>query len=158
MSDNVINRLTILMTSGESARLPSERGPGLIPRLGVICGLSLLLVLDLAPKGFFLRVLRFFLPPQKLANISKFQFESHRFVSRTRLLSVTLSKQSRLICFNMSKKYPLFKRLKKLQRLTKLQGKNALSSVLHVSWDMEGNLIPRFDVNKLIAKIYLFIF
>ena len=53
MSDNVINRLTILMTSGESARLPSERGPGLIPRLGVICGLSLLLVLDLAPKGFF---------------------------------------------------------------------------------------------------------
>ena len=40
-------------------------GPGSIPGLGVICGLSLLLVLILAPR-VFLRVLRVFLPPQKL--------------------------------------------------------------------------------------------
>ena len=40
-------------------------GPGSIPGLGVMCGLSLLLVLVLAPR-VFLRVLRFFLPPQKL--------------------------------------------------------------------------------------------
>ena len=43
--------------SGE--RLASHQcGPGSIPRLGVICGLSLLLVLVLAPR-IFLRVLRF---------------------------------------------------------------------------------------------------
>ena len=33
-------------------------GPGSIPRLGVICGLSLLVLYDSAPGGF-LRVLRF---------------------------------------------------------------------------------------------------
>ncbi len=39
--------------------LPSHQcGPGSIPGPGVICGLSLLLVLVLAPR-FFLRVLRF---------------------------------------------------------------------------------------------------
>ena len=38
-------------------------GPGSIPRPGIICGLSLLLVLVLAPR-VFLRVLRLFLPPQ----------------------------------------------------------------------------------------------
>ena len=37
--------------SGESARLP-QCGPGLTPGPGVICGLSLLLVLVLAPRGF----------------------------------------------------------------------------------------------------------
>ena len=38
--------------------------PGSIHGPGVICGLSLLLVLALVPR-VFLRVLRFFLPPQK---------------------------------------------------------------------------------------------
>ena len=37
--------------SGESAHL-HQCGPGLIPGLGIICGLSLLLVLVLAPRGF----------------------------------------------------------------------------------------------------------
>ena len=39
-------------------------GPGSIPRPGVICGLSLLLVLALVPRDF-LWALWFFLPPQK---------------------------------------------------------------------------------------------
>ena len=43
--------------SGESTRLP-PMWPGSIPGTGVICGLSLLLVLALAPR-VFLRVLRF---------------------------------------------------------------------------------------------------
>ena len=51
-------------------------GPASIPGLGVICYLSLLLVLVLAPRGF---------PLSSNTNISKFQFhlesESHRFVS-----------------------------------------------------------------------------
>ena len=38
--------------NGESTRLPPVSGPGSIPGLGVICGLSLLLVLVLAPRGF----------------------------------------------------------------------------------------------------------
>ena len=33
-------------------RASHQCGPGLIPGLGVICGLSLLLVLVLAPRGF----------------------------------------------------------------------------------------------------------
>ena len=37
--------------SGESACLP-QCGPGSIPGLGVICGLSLLLVVILAKRGF----------------------------------------------------------------------------------------------------------
>ena len=37
--------------SGESTRLPPMR-PGLIPGPGVICGLSLLLFLFSAPRGF----------------------------------------------------------------------------------------------------------
>ena len=47
------------------ARTFHQCGPGLIPGPGVICGLSLLLVLVLAPR-VFLRVFRFisvFLPP-----------------------------------------------------------------------------------------------
>ena len=45
--------------SGESTRLPPiQCGPVSIPGPGVICGLSLLLVLVLAPR-VFLRVLRF---------------------------------------------------------------------------------------------------
>ena len=34
------------------ALVPHQRGPGSIPGLGVICGLSLSLVLVLAPRGF----------------------------------------------------------------------------------------------------------
>ena len=73
--------------------LASHRcGRGSIPGLGVIYGLSLLLVLVRAPRG-----LSVFPSPQK-TNISKFQFdpesEGHKFVSRNRLLSVTLIKQS----------------------------------------------------------------
>ena len=44
--------------SGESARLPPICGPGSNPGIDPRCGLSLLLVLSLAPRGFF-RVLRF---------------------------------------------------------------------------------------------------
>ena len=61
----------------------SQCGPGSIPGPGVICGLSLLLVLVPAPRvfsgfsGF---------PPSTKTNTSKFQFdgefEGHRFVSR----------------------------------------------------------------------------
>ena len=47
-------------------------GPGSIPGLGVICGLSLLLVLVLAPR-VFLRVLRF--SSSSKTNISKFQLD-----------------------------------------------------------------------------------
>ena len=70
-------------------------GPGSIPGPGVICGLSLLLVLVLAPIGFFSGFSGF--PLSSKTNISKFQFnpepEGHRFVS-PRLLGVTLVKQS----------------------------------------------------------------
>ena len=58
-------------------------GPGSIPGPGVISGLSLLLVLVLAPRVFF-RVLRF--SSLHKINISKFhfdrEFEGHGFVSR----------------------------------------------------------------------------
>ena len=73
--------------------------PGSIPGPGVICGLSLLLVLALAPRvfsgfsGF---------PSASKINISKFQFdqefEGHGFVSRT-LLFATLVKQSQFIFY-----------------------------------------------------------
>ena len=60
-------------------------GPGSIPELDLICGLSLLLVLVLAPRVFSLGTL-VFLPSSK-TNISKFQFDlefkGHRFVSLT---------------------------------------------------------------------------
>ena len=60
-------------------------GPGSIPGLGVICGLSLLFVLVLAPRVFSPGTPVF--PPSSKTNISKFQFdlefESHRFVSHT---------------------------------------------------------------------------
>ena len=48
-------------------------GLGSIPGLGVICGLSLLLVLVLAPRGFSPGIL-VFPSPQKLT-FSKFQFD-----------------------------------------------------------------------------------
>ena len=57
-------------------------GPGLIPGPGVICGLSLLLVLALL-RGFFSGFSGF--PPSSKTNISKFQFdrefEGHGFIS-----------------------------------------------------------------------------
>ena len=49
-------------------------GPGLIPGLGVICGLSLLLVLCSAPRGFSPGT-PVFPSPQK-PTLSKFQFDS----------------------------------------------------------------------------------
>ena len=56
--------------------------PGSIPGHGVICGLSLLLVLVLL-RGFFSRFSSF--PPSAKTNISKFQFnqefEGHGFIS-----------------------------------------------------------------------------
>ena len=58
-------------------------GSGSNPGPGVISGLSLLLVLVLAPR-FFLRVFRFF-PPQKStflnSNSTNREFEGHGFVS-----------------------------------------------------------------------------
>ena len=63
-------------------------GPGSIPGLGVICGLTLLLVLVLVLFFLvFLRVLKnqdFQIPINQIL-----QSEGHRFVSRDRLLSVS---------------------------------------------------------------------
>ena len=71
--------------------------PGSIPGPGVICGLSLLLVLALAPR-VFLRFSGF--PPSSKINISKFQFdrefEGHGFVSQ-RLLCATLVKTKSIL-------------------------------------------------------------
>ena len=65
-------------------------GPGSIPGLGVICGLSLLLVVVPAPRGFSPDTPVF--PPSSKTNIPKFQFgsksEGHRFVSCNRLLKL----------------------------------------------------------------------
>ena len=79
--------------------LASHRSvPGSFPGPGVIWGLSLLLVLALAPR-VFLQLLRF--SSSSKINIPKFQFDRelqcHGFVSLTRLLSITLVKQSRFI-------------------------------------------------------------
>jgi len=55
--------------------LASHRcGPGTTPGPAVICGLSLLLVLVLAPRGFSPGTPVFPSPPPK-KNISKFQFD-----------------------------------------------------------------------------------
>ena len=74
--------------------------PGSIPGPGIICGLSLLLVLALVPRVFLPGFSGF--PPSSKINISKFQFdqefEGHGFVSR-RLLCATLVKQSQFILF-----------------------------------------------------------
>ena len=59
-------------------------GPGSIPGPGVICGLSLLLVVILNPRVFLPRLSG--IPPSTKTNTSKFQFDrnskSHMFVSR----------------------------------------------------------------------------
>ena len=52
-------------------------GPGSIPGLDVICRLSLLLVLVLAPRVFCPGTPVF--PPSSKTNISKFQFDLGRF-------------------------------------------------------------------------------
>ena len=78
--------------AGVRALASRQCGSGSIPGLGVICGLSLLLVLFLALRGFSSGSLVF--PLSTKTNISKFQFdqepEGHSFVNRNRLLSVTL--------------------------------------------------------------------
>ena len=65
------------------ARASHQCVPGSIPGPGVICGLSLLLVLVLAPRVFF-GFSGF--PPSSKINIFKFQFdrelEGHGFISR----------------------------------------------------------------------------
>ena len=66
------------VTGGSMDGASHQCGPGSIPGPGVICGLSLLLVLVLAPR-VFLWVLRF--PPSIKTNISKFQF--HLLVRRS---------------------------------------------------------------------------
>ena len=66
---------------------------------GVICGLSLLLVLVLALRVFS-SVLRFFLPPQKPPfpnSNSDLESEGHRFMSRKTVKSGTLAKQLTII-------------------------------------------------------------
>ena len=85
--------------------------PGTIPGLGVICGLSLLLVLVLVLRVFSPGTPVF--PPSSKTNISKFQFdlefEGHRFASHTRPLSVTLVKQRRFFSRVIGKR--IFRRL-----------------------------------------------
>ena len=51
----------------------NQCGPGSISGLGVICGLSLLLVLVFAPRGFFSGYSGF--PLSSKTNTSKFQFD-----------------------------------------------------------------------------------
>ena len=74
-------------------------GSGSIPRLGIICGLGLLLVLILALRGFSPGT-PVFPSPQKPTFPNSHLIlgsEGHRFVSRNRLLSVILIKQSQFI-------------------------------------------------------------
>ena len=70
-------------------------GPGLISVLDVICGLSSLLVLVLAPRGFSPGS-PVFLPPQKptFPNSNSIWNPRATGLSVVRLLSVTLVKQS----------------------------------------------------------------
>ena len=72
-------------------------GPGSIPGLGVICGLSLLLGLVLAPRGFSpdTPVIRSPQKPTFPDSSSILESKDYRFVSRNRLLSVILVKPSR---------------------------------------------------------------
>ena len=75
-------------------------GPGSIPGLGVICGLSLLLVLVLAPRGFSPGT-PVFPSPQKTTfpNSNSIWNPRATGLSVVRLLSVTLVKQSWFIYY-----------------------------------------------------------
>ena len=70
-------------------------GPGLIPVSGIICGLSLLLVLVLVLR-VFMQVLWF--PPSTETNTSKFEFDQefkgHRFVSHDCYVQPSLNKRN----------------------------------------------------------------
>ena len=72
--------------------------PGSIPRLGVICGLSLFLVLVLAPR-IFSPGISVFLPPQKptLPNSNSIWNPMATGLSVEKLFSFTLVKQSQFI-------------------------------------------------------------
>ena len=74
---------------------PTNVGPGSIPRLGVICGLSLLLVLVLSPRGFSPGS-SVFPSPQKqtFPNSNSIWNPRATGLSVVKLLSVTLVKQS----------------------------------------------------------------
>ena len=82
--------------SGESTRLLPICSPGSIPGPGVICGLSLLLILVLARVLWFSPLLKnqHLQIPIRLGICGPL-----RFVSRYRLLSVTLVKQSLLLFY-----------------------------------------------------------
>ena len=87
-----------------SAAPPTKCTPGLIPGLNVICGLSLLLVLFLS---FYERIFSGYsdFPVHSKPIFSKFQFDPEsdpraRGLLNLRLLSVTLAKQRRFICFS----------------------------------------------------------
>ena len=75
-------------------------GPGSIPGLAVMCGLSLLVVL-LAPRGFSPATPVFPSPqePTFPNSNSNSDPDSEATVSRNRLLSVTFLKQSRFIFY-----------------------------------------------------------
>ena len=106
-----------LSTSGGSrdgavvrALASHQCGPGLIPGLGVICGLSLLLVLVLALRGFSPGSL-VFPSPQKPTFPNSNSIWNPRATGLwvVRLLSVTLIKQSWFIYFRVAL---IFKRVR----------------------------------------------
>ena len=65
-------------------------GPGSNPGVNTICGLSLLLVLSLAPRGFFFGYSGF--PLSSNTNSSKFQFDLERILSAPCLKKLLLQK------------------------------------------------------------------
>ena len=65
-------------------------GPGSNPGVNTICGLSLLLVLSLAPRGFFFGYPGF--PLSLNTNSSKFQFDLERILSAPCLNKLLLQK------------------------------------------------------------------
>ena len=65
-------------------------GPGSNPGVNTICGLSLLLVLSLAPRGFFFGYSGF--PLSSNTNSSKFQFDLERILSAPCLNKLLLQK------------------------------------------------------------------
>ena len=112
-------------------------GPGSIPGRG----LSLLLVLVLAPRGFSPGTPVFPFPSKN--NVSKFQFhlesEGHKFVSRNRVLSATLVKQTLFIYLLLSELFS-FQECRRLVT-SKFKGakkkKKNYASLLALDW--KGN-------------------